>query len=90
MILHYYNKSETNKNKNNNKYYGTENDQLLDIAIKKDKVQQKLEELNCNKSQGPSGGSPIRHTRHVPRDPEPPEERRGPEQSKGELVSWYI
>ena len=30
-----------------------ENDQLLDIVIKKDMVQQKLEELNCNKSQGP-------------------------------------
>ena len=34
-------------------FHGTENDQLLDIVIKKDVVQQKLEELNCNKSQGP-------------------------------------
>ena len=34
-------------------FHGTENDQLLDIVIKKDMVQQKLEELNCNKSQGP-------------------------------------
>ena len=34
-------------------FYGTENDQLLDIVIKKDMVQQKLEELNFNKSQGP-------------------------------------
>ena len=33
-------------------FQGTENDQLLDIVIKKDMVQQKLEELNCNKSQG--------------------------------------
>ena len=34
-------------------FHGTENDQLLDIVIKKDMVQQKLEKLNCNKSQGP-------------------------------------
>ena len=34
-------------------FNGTENDQLLDIVIKKDMVQHKLEELNCNKSQGP-------------------------------------
>ena len=34
-------------------FHGTENDQLLDIVIKKDMVQHKLEELNCNKSQGP-------------------------------------
>ena len=33
-------------------FHGTENDQLLDIVNKKDMVQQKLEELNCNKSQG--------------------------------------
>ena len=31
-------------------FHGTENDQLLDIVIKKDMVQKKLEELNCNKS----------------------------------------
>ena len=34
-------------------FHGTEYDQLLDIVIKNDMVQQKLEELNCNKSQGP-------------------------------------
>ena len=34
-------------------FHGTENDQLLDIVIKKDMVQQKLEELHSNKSQGP-------------------------------------
>ena len=34
-------------------FHGTENDQLLDIVIKKDMVQQKLEESNSNKSQGP-------------------------------------
>ena len=34
-------------------FHGTENDQLLNIVIKKDMVQQKLEELNSNKSQGP-------------------------------------
>ena len=34
-------------------FHGTENDQLLDIVIKKDMVQQKIEELNCIKSQGP-------------------------------------
>ena len=34
-------------------FHGTENDKLLDIVIKKDMVQQKLEELNCNKSQRP-------------------------------------
>ena len=33
--------------------HGTENDQLLDIVIKKDMVENKLEELNRNKSQGP-------------------------------------
>ena len=33
-------------------FHVTENDQLLDIVIKKDIVQQKLEELNWNKSQG--------------------------------------
>ena len=30
-------------------FHGAENDQLLDIVIKKDMVQQQLEELNCNK-----------------------------------------
>ena len=34
-------------------FHRTENDLLLDIIIKKDMVHQKLEELNCNKSQGP-------------------------------------
>ena len=34
-------------------FHETENDQLLDIVIKKDMMQQKLEELNCNKSQEP-------------------------------------
>ena len=34
-------------------FHGTENNQLLDIVIKNDMVQQKLEELNCNKSQEP-------------------------------------
>ena len=34
-------------------FHGTENDQLLDIVIKKDVVQKTLEELNSNKSQGP-------------------------------------
>ena len=34
-------------------FHETENDQLLDIVIKKDMVQQKLEELNCNKRPGP-------------------------------------
>ena len=33
-------------------FHGTENDPLLDIVIKKDMVQQKLDELNCNKSHG--------------------------------------
>ena len=34
-------------------FHGIENDQLFDIVITKDMVQQKLEELNCNKSHGP-------------------------------------
>ena len=34
-------------------FHETENDQRLYIVIKKDMVQQKLEELNCNKSQRP-------------------------------------
>ena len=34
-------------------FHGTENDKLLDIVIKKDMLQQKLEKLNSNKSQGP-------------------------------------
>ena len=34
-------------------FQGTENDKLLDIILKKDMVQTKLEELNSNKSQGP-------------------------------------
>ena len=34
-------------------FHGTENDQLLDIVIKKDMMQKNLEELNSNKSQGP-------------------------------------
>ena len=34
-------------------FHGTENDELFDIVIKKDMVQQKLEELNSNKSEGP-------------------------------------
>ena len=34
-------------------FHETENDKLLDIVIKKDMVQKKLDELNSNKSQGP-------------------------------------
>ena len=34
-------------------FHGTETDSLLDIVIKKDMVQHKLEELNWNKNQGP-------------------------------------
>ena len=34
-------------------FHGTENDKLLDIIIKKDMVQKKLQELNSNKSQWP-------------------------------------
>ena len=34
-------------------FHGTENDKLLDVIIKKDMVQTKLEEINSNKSEGP-------------------------------------
>ena len=41
--------------------HGTENDKLLDIIIKKNMVQEKLEELNSNKSQGPDEIHQIYH-----------------------------
>ena len=34
-------------------FQGTKLDKLIDIIIKKDMLQQKLEELNSNESQGP-------------------------------------
>ena len=42
-------------------FHGTDNDELLDIINKNHMVQNKLEELNSNKSQGPDEIHQIYH-----------------------------